>query len=112
IGDVILVRGGEVVPVDGAIISATATIDESALSGEPIPVSRQAGEKARSGSLNAGGAFEIRASATAGESTYAGILRMVNAAQTAKSPFIRLADRYALLLLPVSLGIAGGAWLF
>lgn len=112
IGDVILVRGGEIVPVDGAIISPTATIDESALSGEPIPVSRQAGEEARSGSLNAGGAFEIRASATAGESTYAGILRMVNAAQTAKSPFIRLADRYALLLLPVTLLIAGGAWLF
>ncbi|HLZ01118.1 MAG TPA: heavy metal translocating P-type ATPase [Bradyrhizobium sp.] len=111
IGDVVLVRGGEVVPVDGVITSATATIDESALSGEPIPVSRSAGEPARSGSLNAGGPFEIRASATAGDSTYAGILRMVNAAQTAKSPFIRLADRYALLLLPITLFIAGGAWL-
>src|SRR5579859_3551220 len=111
IGDVVLVRGGEVVPVDGVITSATATIDESALSGEPIPVSRSAGEPARSGSLNAGGPFEIRASATAGDSTYAGILRMVNAAQTAKSPFIRLADRYALLLLPITLIVAGGAWL-
>ncbi len=112
IGDVVLVRTGEVVPVDGLITSLTATIDELALSGEPIPVSRQAGEPARSGSLNAGGPFEIRASATAGESTYAGILRMVSAAQTAKSPFIRLADRYALLLLPVALLIAGGAWFF
>lgn len=112
IGDVVLVRSGEVVPVDGIIISQAASIDESALSGEPIPVSRQAGEAARSGSLNAGGPFEIRASATAGESTYAGILRMVNAAQTAKSPFIRLADRYALLLLPVTLLIAGFAWFF
>jgi len=110
VGDLILVRGGEAVPVDG-VVTSEAVIDESALSGEPIPVSRHAGEFARSGSLNAGGPFEIRASATAGESTYAGIVRMVTAAQTAKSPFIRVADRYALLLLPLALLIAGGAWI-
>ena len=112
VGDIVLVRGGEVLPVDGVITSQAATIDESALSGEPIPVSRQSGELARSGSLNAGGPFEIRASATAGESTYTGILRMVSAAQTAKSPFIRVADRYALLLLPITLLIASAAWLY
>jgi heavy metal translocating P-type ATPase len=112
VGDEILVRAGEVVPVDGLITSQLAMIDEAALSGEPIPVSRQAGELARSGSLNAGDTFEIRASALASESTYAGIVRMVSAAQTAKSPFIRLADRYALLLLPITLAIAGGAWFF
>ncbi|HET7888008.1 MAG TPA: heavy metal translocating P-type ATPase [Bradyrhizobium sp.] len=111
VGEVILVRSGEVIPVDGIITSAAATIDESALTGEPIPVSRQAGEPARSGSLNAGTPFEIRSTATAGDSTYAGIVRMVSAAQTARSPFIRLADRYALLLLPVTLAIAGAAWL-
>src|SRR5438309_1420206 len=61
--------------------------------------------------VNAGHTFEIRATATAGESTYAGIVKLVNAAQTAKAPFIRLADRYALLLLPVTLLVAGGAWL-
>jgi heavy metal translocating P-type ATPase len=112
VGDDILVRAGEVVPVDGLITSQLAMIDEAALTGEPIPVSRQAGELARSGSLNAGDTFEIRASALASESTYAGIVRMVSAAQTAKSPFIRLADRYALLLLPITLAIAGGAWFF
>ena len=111
VGDDILVRAGEVVPVDGIIISATATIDEASLTGEPIPVSRQAGELARSGSLNAGDTFEIRTSAAANRSTYAGIVRMVSAAQTAKAPFIRIADRYALLLLPVTLAVAGGAWL-
>jgi heavy metal translocating P-type ATPase len=110
IGDDILVRAGEVIPVDGIVTSRTAVIDEAALSGEPIPVSRQAGELARSGSINVGESFEIRASATAGESTYAGIVRMVSAAQTAKSPFIRLADGYALLFLPFTLLIAGGAW--
>jgi len=89
-----------------------ATIDEAALTGEPIPVARRTGEIARSGSLNAGDTFEIRASAIASESTYAGIVRMVSAAQTAKAPFIRMADRYALLFLPLTLAIAGGAWFF
>jgi heavy metal translocating P-type ATPase len=112
IGDNILVRGGEVVPVDGLVLSHSASIDEAALTGEPIPVSRQVGELARSGSLNAGDPFEIRASTIASESTYAGIVRMVSAAQTAKSPFIRMADRYALLLLPITLAIAAGAWFF
>jgi len=81
IGDRILVRGGEVVPVDGVIVSPAATIDESALTGEPIPVERHRGEGARSGTINAGEAFEIQATATAGESTYAGIVRLVTAAQ-------------------------------
>ena len=84
-------------PVDGFIVGKAAVIDEAALTGEPIPASRQPGDLARSGTINAGDAFEMRASATASESTYAGIVRMVNAAQTAKSPFIRLADRFALL---------------
>jgi heavy metal translocating P-type ATPase len=111
VGDVIVVRAGEVIPVDGTIGSPRAMIDESALTGEPIPVNRPAGEPARSGTVNAGETFELHATATAGESTYAGIVRMVTAAQTAKAPFIRLADRYALLLLPVALVLAGAAWL-
>jgi heavy metal translocating P-type ATPase len=112
IGDTILVRAGEVIPVDGLIASPSAMIDEAALTGEPIPVARREGEAARSGTVNAGQAFEIRATATAGESTYAAIVRMVHAAQTAKAPFIRLADRYALLLLPITIAVAGGAWFY
>lgn len=112
VGDTILVRAGEVIPVDGLIVNQSAMIDEAALTGEPIPVMRRQGELARSGTVNAGETFEIRATTTAGESTYAGIVRMVTAAQTAKAPFIRLADRYAMLLLPLSLAVAGGAWLF
>lgn len=111
IGDAILVRAGEVIPVDGLITSASAVIDESALTGEPIPVTRSERDEVRSGTVSAGQTFSMRATATAGESTYAGIVRLVAAAQTAKSPFIRLADRYALLLLPVTLLVAGGAWL-
>lgn len=111
VGDSILVRGGEVIPIDGIIASPSAIIDEAVLTGEPMPVTRREGEPARSGTVNAGDTFEMRATATAGESTYAGIVKLVNAAQTAKAPFIRLADRYALLLFPVALLVAGGAWL-
>jgi heavy metal translocating P-type ATPase len=110
IGDAILVRAGEVIPVDGLITSASAVIDEAALTGEPIPVTRLEKDQVRSGTLNAGQTFSMKATATAGQSTYAGIVRLVTAAQTAKSPFIRLADRYALLLLPVTIVVAGGAW--
>lgn len=110
IGDAIIVRAGEIIPVDGVVASNGAVVDESALTGEPIPVTRPQGESVRSGSLNAGETFEIRSTATAGESTYAGIVRLVTAAQTAKAPFTRLADRYALLLLPVTLVVAGAAW--
>ena len=111
IGDVILVRAGEIIPVDGVISSASGTLDEAALTGEPIPITRNKGDPVHSGTINAGETFELRATAIAGESTYAGIVRMVTAAQTAKAPFIRLADRYALLLLPVTLLLAGAAWL-
>ncbi len=112
IGDSILVRAGEVVPVDGRLTSEEGLIDESALTGEPIPVLHRKRDGIRSGTLNAGRAFEMSAAATAGESTYAGIVRLVTAAQTAKAPFIRLADRFALLLLPITVLVAGLAWFF
>jgi cation transport ATPase len=111
IGDQLMVRAGEIVPVDGIVTSTAATIDESALTGEPIPVVKVRGTAILSGSLNAGESFELTVSAAAGESTYAGIVRLVTAAQTAKAPFVRLADRYALLFLPVTLALALIAWL-
>ena len=111
IGDRLLVRAGEIIPVDGVLGSNAATIDESALTGEPIPVVKTRGAAILSGSLNAGETFEMAVSAAAGESTYAGIVRLVTAAQTAKAPFVRLADRYALIFLPVTLALAFIAWL-
>jgi heavy metal translocating P-type ATPase len=111
IGDRLLVHAGEVVPVDGVVNSNAATIDESALTGEPIPVAKARGAAIFSGSLNAGETFEMSVSALAGESTYAGIVRLVTAAQTAKAPFVRLADRYALIFLPVTLALALAAGL-
>jgi heavy metal translocating P-type ATPase len=106
-----MVRAGEIVPVDGVVASGAAIIDESALTGEAIPAAKAEGAAVLSGSLNAGETFEMTATAPAGESTYAGIVRLVTAAQTTKAPFIRLADRYALIFLPVTLGIALLAWL-
>ncbi|THD65515.1 MAG: heavy metal translocating P-type ATPase [Bradyrhizobium sp.] len=111
VGDRLLVHAGEVVPVDGVVYSAAATIDESALTGEPIPVAKPRGAAVLSGSLNAGETFEMTVTSVAGESTYAGIVRLVTAAQTAKAPFVRLADRYALMFLPVTLALAFVAWL-
>ena len=111
VGDVLLVKPGEVVPVDGVILSAAAVLDESTLSGESRPIDRIRGEQVRSGTVNAGSPFDIRALTTADESTYAGIIRLVRQAQSSKAPFVRLADRYALWFLPLTLGVAAVAWI-
>ncbi|NVD39926.1 heavy metal translocating P-type ATPase [Ensifer sp. HO-A22] len=109
-GDELLVRAGELLPVDGHLLNEHAKLDESAVTGEPLPETRLKGDQLRSGTVNAGEAFNYRASAPASKSTYAGIVRMVEDAQTAKAPFIRMADRFALLLLPATLLVAGLAW--
>ncbi len=112
IGDDLLVQAGELLPVDGTVLDAAALVDESAVTGEPLPVRRNPGDPVRSGTVNAGEAFFLTATASANESTYAGIVKMVQAAQTAKAPFIRMADRFALVLLPATLLVAGMAWFF
>jgi heavy metal translocating P-type ATPase len=109
-GDRLLVKPGEVIPVDG-LASDGADLDESALTGESRPVERGAGEQVRSGAVNAGGVFDLVATATAADSTYAGIVRLVQEAERQKAPFVRLADRYAAFFVPVTLVVAGGAWL-
>lgn len=108
-GDTLLVRTGEVVPVDGRLLTP-ATLDESALTGEPLPVEQPAGGTARSGAVNAGAPFDLLATAAASESTYAGLVRLVEQAQAASAPFVRLADRLAVVFVPLTLLLAGGAW--
>lgn len=109
-GDVVLVRAGEVVPVDGAIVDAEAVIDTSTLTGEPLPVTLRAGEAVMSGVANAGAPFAVRADRPAAESAYAALVRLVRQAQGERAPFMRLADRYAGYFLPLTLLVAGGAW--
>lgn len=109
-GDRLLIRQGDVVPVDGSVIEGLAVLDQSALTGEPNPVQLKIGEAVMSGSTNAGEAFDLIASRRAAESTYAGIVRLVEAAQRSKAPMSRLADRFALVFLGLTIVMAGGAW--
>jgi heavy metal translocating P-type ATPase len=109
-GDRLVVATGEVVPVDGRLLS-TATLDESALTGEPLPVERGAGEEVRSGVVNAGSPVDLVANAVAAESTYAGLVRLVEQARASSAPFVRTADRLAVLFVPLTLAVAAAAWL-
>jgi heavy metal translocating P-type ATPase len=109
-GDRILVRHGEVVPVDGKIASDEALLDQSALTGEALPVRQVSGGEALSGSTAVGDAFEMIATRPAAESTYANIVRLVKSAQDSKAPSVRIADRYAIWFLVLTVLVAGGAW--
>jgi heavy metal translocating P-type ATPase len=110
-GDRLLVKPGEVVPVDGTVVGDSAVLDESALTGESRPSVHQPGDQIASGTVNAGGPFDLISLASAEASTYAGIVRLVASAASSKAPFVRMADRFALLFLPLAFGIAGIAWL-
>jgi heavy metal translocating P-type ATPase len=110
IGDVLLVAPGDVLAVDGSVAKGAAVLDESAITGEALPVERGPGDSVRSGTLNAGGPFDLRAQTSAADSTYAGIIRMVSEAEQSQAPFARLADRYAAWFLPLTLVVAGVAW--
>jgi P-type E1-E2 ATPase len=110
-GDVVVVRAGEVVPADGVVVGAEAVVDESALTGEPMPVRIARNERVRSGTANAGDAFDLRIVSSAAESAYAAVVRLVEAAQTDRAEFTRMADRYAAFFLPFTLAVAGLAWL-
>jgi heavy metal translocating P-type ATPase len=109
-GDVVLVRTGEVIPVDGTVVSAEAVVDTSTLSGEPLPVTLRAGMPVVSGTANAGAPFDVRADRPAAESAYAALVRLVEQAHAQRAPLVRMADRYAGIFLPVTLAVAGLAW--
>lgn len=110
LGDRLAVRPGEIVPVDGTLISS-ATVDESSLTGEALPVTYGPGNAVGSGIVNAGNAFDMLATSTAESSTFTNIIRLVRSAQESKAPAARLADRYALLFVPLAFGVAGISWL-
>jgi heavy metal translocating P-type ATPase len=109
VGDRIVVTTGEIVPVDGRLLTR-GLLDESALTGESLPVERAVGEDVRSGVVNAGEPLELLATTTAAQSTYAGIVRLVEQAQASSAPFVRFADRMAVFFVPLTLLLAGGAW--
>ncbi len=109
-GDLLLIRQGDVASVDGTVESDRAVLDQSALTGESMPVRLDRGQDVMSGSTNAGDAFDLRATRRAAESTYAGIVRLVEAAQASKAPMARLADRWSLIFLAVTIALSAAAW--
>jgi len=108
--DVVLVRAGEIVPVDGTVHGQEAVVDESAMTGESLPVSIHNGGLVRSGTSNAGEAFELVATRHAADSSYAALVKLVSEAERERAPFVRLADRYAVVFLLVTVVLAGLAW--
>jgi heavy metal translocating P-type ATPase len=108
--DRILARKGEVVPVDGRVLSVSAVLDLSALTGESLPVPVSLGAEVPSGATVLGDAFDLLVLRESKESTYAGIVRLVQQAQASRAPMARLADRYAVVFLVITVLLAGGAW--
>ncbi len=111
IGNRLLIRQGETIPVDGTVTTDLAVIDEAAITGESVPAQRRHGEQVISGSINVGAPFDMRADRLASDSTLAGIVRLVAAAEASKAPMSRLADRYAMVFLAVTVVLALAAYI-
>ncbi len=111
-GDKLVIKPGEVVPVDGVIIDGSSNFDESSLTGESLPMPKTSGEELLSGSLNIEGAVTIRATRTAEDSQFEQIIKLVRSAAASRAPFVRLADRYSIPFTVAAFAIAGGAWAY
>ena len=106
VGDLVVVRPGEQIPVDGILAEGESFVDESMISGEPIPVEKKQGDKVLAGTINQRGSFIIKASQVGSETVLARIIRMVQEAQGSKAPVQRIVDRVTGIFVPVVLGIA------
>lgn len=111
IGDLLVVRPGDLVPVDGHVVDNTAVIDESALTGEPIPKTKKISDPLFSGTVNVGDAFEMITDKLNAESQYSKIVQMVRKAQEEKAPIQRLADKYAVWFTPITIFISIFGWI-
>ncbi|MGX5817124.1 heavy metal translocating P-type ATPase [Chitinophaga lutea] len=105
-GDVLLVKPGERIPVDGELTGGESYVDESMISGEPVPVAKQAGDKVFSGTINQKGSFRFKAEKVGSDTLLAQIIRMVQEAQGSKAPVQKLVDKIAGVFVPVVIGIA------
>ena len=113
-GDVVRVRPGERIPVDGEVISGRSHVDESMITGEPVPVAKRAGDEVVGGTINDSGSFDFRASRVGGDTVLAQIIRMVEEAQGAKLPIQAMVDRVTAVFVPIVIGVAlltFGVWL-
>lgn len=110
VGDKVIVKPGEVVPVDAAITEGAASFDESNLTGESLPQAKSVGDELLSGSVNLDGAITAKCTNTSEDSQYEQIIKLVRAAQNSQAPFVRLADRYSIPFTVISYIIAFAAW--
>jgi Cu+-exporting ATPase len=106
LGDQVLVRPGERIPVDGVVIEGTSSVDESMLSGEPLPVDKRAGDKVVGGTINGEGLLKFKAGAVGRDTVLAQIIRLVQEAQGSKAPIQALADKVAAVFVPVIIALA------
>ena len=106
VGDLVVVRPGERVPVDGQVVDGASQVDESLITGESLPVAKHPGEHVTGGSVNAEGLLLVRTTAVGAESTLSRIVRMVESAQAKKAPIQRLVDRVSAVFVPVVIAIA------
>jgi Cu+-exporting ATPase len=106
LGDILRVRPGEKIPVDGVLVTGAANIDESMLTGEPLPVEKSAGSKVSAGTLNTTGSFTLRAEKIGRDTLLAQIVRLVEQAQDSEAPIARVADRVSAIFTPIVLGLA------
>jgi len=111
VDDVLVVFAGETIAVDGIVISGETSIDQSAMTGESIPVDKAPGDEVTSGTVNQFGTFEMRATKVGGDSSLQRMIRLAEEADANKAPIVRLADRWATWLVVVALSVAGLAWL-
>lgn len=110
VGDELLIRPAEVVPVDGELLSDEGSFDESSITGESLPVTRTTGDEVLSGAVNGSRAVRVRATKRSADSQFQQIVNLVRDAQESRAPVVRLADRFAIPFTAVSLVIAGAAW--
>ena len=106
VGDRVSVRPGEKIPVDGVVRDGSSYVDESMITGEPLPVGKEAGDKVVAGTINSRGTFVLETTGVGSDTLLARIIRMVQQAQGSKAPVQRIADRIAAIFVPTVIGIA------
>lgn len=105
-GDILIVKAGESVPVDGVLLEGSGSVDESAITGESIPVDKQAGDKVIGATINQSGYFRMRADKVGDETALSQIIKLVDEATSSKAPIAKLADKVAGIFVPIVIGIA------
>src|SRR5690606_880143 len=106
IGDVLRVKPGEKIPVDGKLVEGNSHIDESMITGEPLPVDKQVGDKVSAGTINGNRSFLMRAQRVGQDTLLAQIIQMVNDASRSRAPIQKLADKISRYFVPIVMGIA------